>query len=216
MRANQLLLKRVAKFGLILIMGVSMSACSDSWKEEVLLHDGSKIIVERKIVRKGRHELDQRPSFGFQSLMFTMPGAGERVKWEDTYSEELGSASFNPILLAILKGKAYVVATLKGCLSYNKWGRPNPPYVVFRYEDKEWKRISLQELPAEIVKPNLIISSPDEEVRKSGESFITAEMIDRMNQGFSQPEYKAILREPLAKEWCPDTGGPKAPIQPKN
>lgn len=41
------MMRRITKLGLLLMMGVSMSACSKDWKEEVLLHDGKKIIVER-------------------------------------------------------------------------------------------------------------------------------------------------------------------------
>ena len=58
------------------------------------------------------------------------------------------------MLLDIRQGGAYIVANNMGCLSYNKWGRPNPPYVVFKYEGKEWKRIPVHELPAEINRPN--------------------------------------------------------------
>jgi len=50
MRTNHLWLKRITKLGLLLMMGVSM--CADaglfghtmSWKEEVLLHDGSRLL----------------------------------------------------------------------------------------------------------------------------------------------------------------------------
>jgi hypothetical protein len=49
-----------------------MSACADgtSWKEEVLLHDGTKLIVERSVVRKGRHEIGQKPPIGEERLDF--------------------------------------------------------------------------------------------------------------------------------------------------
>lgn len=49
-----------------LVVAVSMSLNADagflgfggySWKEEVLLHDGSKIVVERSVERGGRHEI---------------------------------------------------------------------------------------------------------------------------------------------------------------
>lgn len=203
MNANHRWLKQMAKTGLALTMGVSMSAEAglfgfggDSWKEEALQHDGAKIVVERNVVRKGRHEIGQRPAIGNQSLTFAMPGTGERVKWEDTYSEDVGGGNFSPMLLGVLQGKAYVLASPKGCLSYNKWGRPNPPYVVFRYEGKEWKRIALADLPTEFKLPNLIISSPDDEVEKSGTRFITAELVGRMNQGFGRSEFRSILREP--------------------
>lgn len=202
MKANQPWLTRITKLGFLLMMGASMSAEAglfgfggDSWKEEALQPDGSKIVVERSVARKGRHEIGQRPAIGNQSLTFAMPGTKQQVTWEDTYSEDVGNGNFSPMLLGVLQGKAYVLASPTGCLSYNKWGRPNPPYVVFRYEGKEWKRIALADLPAEFKLPNLIISSPDDEVEKSGKRFITAEMVGRMNQGFGRPEYKTLLRE---------------------
>jgi hypothetical protein len=84
-----------------------------------------------------------------------------------------------------------------GCLSYNKWGRPNPPYVVFQYQNNEWKRIPLQELPGEIKTPNVIVSQPDVEMDRFGKRFITAEMIKKVINGYTQPEFKTILREPV-------------------
>lgn len=203
-RTNHQWLKRITKLGLILMMGVSMSAYSATmnWKEEVLLHDGSKIIVTRTVERGGRHEIGQKPPYKEQSLTFTMPGTNQTITWVDHYSEDIGSASFLPMLVDVYQGSAYLVADTMGCLSYNKWGRPNPPYVIFKYEGKEWKRISLQELPAGIKTPNLIFSMPDIEVEKIGKSFVTAEMIQQIINGYSQPEYKTILREPV-----PNAGG---------
>ncbi|MDK9705274.1 MAG: hypothetical protein OEL20_19285 [Sulfuritalea sp.] len=204
MKGNHRWLRQMPKLGYLLMIGTAMNAEAgflgfggDSWKEEALQPDGAKIVVERNVARKGRHEIGQRPAIGNQSLAFAMPGTGERVKWEDTYSEDVEGGNFSPMLLGVLQGKAYVLTSPTGCLAYNKWGRPNPPYVVFRYEGKEWKRIALADLPAEFKMPNLIISSPDDEVEKSGARFITAEMVGRMNQGFGQAEYKAILREAI-------------------
>jgi hypothetical protein len=42
----------------LMILGGGMSACATggsgtSWKEEVLLHDGGKIVVERSVARHG-------------------------------------------------------------------------------------------------------------------------------------------------------------------
>ena len=206
MRAPHGMLKRIAKLGLLLMMGVSMSACSKDWKEEVLLDDGSKLIVERSVERGGRHEIGQKPPYKEQSLSFTMPGTNQTITWEDHYSEDIGSASFLPMALAVYQGAAYLVADTMGCLSYNKWGRPNPPYVIFKYEGKEWKRISLQELPAEIKTPNLISSMPDIVVERMGKSFVTAEAIQQIVRGYSQPQFKTILREPFGRsdDGCPE------------
>lgn len=47
----------------LLILGCAMSACATggaSWKEEVLLHDGKALVVERTQTYGGRHEIGQR------------------------------------------------------------------------------------------------------------------------------------------------------------
>jgi hypothetical protein len=114
--------------------------------------------------------------------------------------------------LDIFSGTPYLVAYPMGCLSYNKWGRPNPPYVVFQYQSKEWKRIGLEELPAEIKAPNVIFSMPDIKVEEFGKRFITSEMIKGLIDSYQQPEFKTILREPVPHERCPEyPHGPKAP-----
>ena len=210
MRTNLLWLKRIAELGIILMMGVSMSADAGlfgfggtSWKEEVLLHDGSKIIVERSVDRGGRHEIGQRQPIKEQSLSFVLPSTKQRVKWEDNYSKDIGTASFLPMQLEILKDTAYLVASPMGCLSYNKWGRPNPPYVIFKYQGKEWQRIPLQELPAEFKTLNLVFSSPDDAAEQASHGIVSAEKIKELNTGFRQPYFKTILREALPEIDCP-------------
>ena len=201
-------LRNITKFGLFLMMGVSMSACSETmrWKEEVLLHNGGTIIVERSVDRGGRHEIGQQPPVKEESLAFTLPTTNERITWKSEFSADVGFADFQPLLLDIFQGVAYVVTSPVGCLSYNKWGRPNPPYVIFKYQGKAWQRITMQEFPAGLNKLNLIISSPDNEVEKLGKRFLTAEDIQQINSSLTQPEYKTILREALPekriKEMC--------------
>ena len=190
-----------------------MSACAqtgrsgaDSWKEEVLLHDGSKIIVKRTVERGGRSEIGQASPIKQQNLVFILPATNERVIWEDNFTEDVGGANFLPMLLDIHKGAAYLIADPMGILSYNKWGSPNPPYVIFKYQNKAWQRISLQELPSEIKTPNLISSSPDDVAKKFGQGIVPAEVIKRITDGYKQPEYRTILREPLER-WKPRPPG---------
>lgn len=188
---------------LLMFLGGGMSACAmggTSWKEEVLLHDGSAIIVERTAKRHGRHEIGQRPPIGDQSVSFTMPKTNQRVVWKDEFSEDVNGANFNLMLLDMVQGTAYLLATPAGCLSYNKWGRPNPPYVIFKYQGGEWQRISLQELPAEIKRPNMLHASPDDVAEKSAkEGIVTATVIRKEKEEYRQPEYKTIVREALSR-----------------
>lgn len=174
-------------------------ACSNSttWKEEAVQHDGSKIVVKRSMKRGGPHEIGGGGGSVYQSLTFLMPGTGKEVVWEDQRSDDLNTASFSPLALNVVNDATYVVASPAGCLSYNKWGRPNPPYVVFRYQGQEWSRIPLEQLPAAIKSPNLIISSPDEEARKLG-GVISAKAIQQLNAVAQIPQYVGIVREPIA------------------
>lgn len=168
---------------------------AETWKEEALLHDGSKIVVTRTVERGGRHEIGQEPPIKEQSLTFKLPGTNETVTWEDKFSEDVGGAGFLPMLLGIHNGNAYLVVHPMGCMSFNKSSRPNPPYVIFQYHDTAWERITLQELPAELKIPNLIFSSPDREAKRVGQSIVSAEVIATLYASYRQPEYKTILRE---------------------
>ena len=202
--------KLLAALAVGMTLGIGMNANAGlfglggmSWKEEVLLHDGRRIIVERTADRHGRHEIGQRPPIGDQSISFTMPGTNQHVVWKDEYSNNVSGANFNMMLLNIVGDTPYLVVTPAGCLSYNKWGRPNPPYVIFKYLHDEWRRISLEDLPIEIKQPNLLNSSPDDVAgKRSKDGLVSAAVIREENDGFRQPEYRTILREPLL-----DVGG---------
>lgn len=200
MRSGSFSLKQMVNFGVLLMMGTSMSACGNSWKEEVLLHDGKTIVVDRSVKRGGRHEIGQQPPIKEQTLIWDVPGTDQRLTWKSEFSEDVGLADLTPLAVDIVQSVTYVISTPVGCLAYNKWGRPNPPYVVFRRDNDKWQRIALQELPTDIKKPNLIISSPDNHVGMLEFSPLSTERIQRINSSLTQPEYKSILREPVGGE----------------
>lgn len=228
---NRNRLKWIAQCVVLLTMGVSMNADAGlfgiggtSWKEEVLLHDGSKVVAERWQNYGGRHEIGQSPPIKEQTLTVVVPGTKERVTWKSEYGEELGRTNFIPIALHILNGTPYVIAAPHLCLSYNKWGRPNPPYVIFKHDKDEWQRISLQELPIEFKDVNLVVSTKGEEKTLTAESVVAASTVRKLNNDLRQPEYRAILREPLpGSSLCPDWNSPRyispkapLPMKPRN
>ena len=186
---------------LIVILGSGIDAYGflgfggTSWQEEVLLHDGGKIIIDRWVDRGGRHEVGQKPPIKEQHLSFTLPSSREKITWKVVASKEVGNAEISPIMLGIVNETPYLVMKIVGCLAYNKWKRPNPPYIVFRYTNKVWQQIEIQELPSELKVPNLIISSPDVEAQQSGMNPVSAAKIRALNSSLRQPEYKTILRE---------------------
>lgn len=210
------LMRLVTAICLVLILGANMSACAAAstftWKEEVLLHNGSTIIVERTVKRGGRHEIGQEPPIKEQSLTFALPSTNENITWEDGYTEDVGGANFLPMLLDLREDNVYLVVHPMGSLSYGKWGSPNPPYVIFKYQNNRWSRVALPELPSEFIRPNLIFSSPDNEAKKLRQSIVPVEVIKRLYESYRQPEYKTIVRTPLDYgPLRPEHKGPKAP-----
>lgn len=170
---------------------------SVKWREEVLLHDGRKIIVERSQSYGGRHEIGQSGPIKEQDITFVVPGTNKKITWISEYSKDVGRANFELLALHILQNVPYIVTTPRLCLSYNKWGRPNPPYVIFKYHNSEWQRIPFQELPAEFTTLNLTIETKSFEKELVSEELVSAEKVKTLNGRLRQPEYKGILREPL-------------------
>lgn len=210
MRASYLWLKRITKLGLILLTGVSMGASAGlfgfggiGWKEEVLLHDGQKIIVQRSQSYGGRHEIGQTPPIKEQEIAFTLPGTSKAITWKSEYGEDIGRANFKLLALHVLNGTPYIIVSPNLCLSYNKWGRPNPPYVIFKHDGKEWQRITLQELPSEFKEINLVVNTKGEEKIITTQPIVKAEFVKKLNGELEQPEYKTILRVPMKNSRCP-------------
>ena len=61
------LLKAFQSTGAVFALGVGIGACAGlphigptSWKEEALLHDGSRIVVSRSVSRGGRRDVGER------------------------------------------------------------------------------------------------------------------------------------------------------------
>lgn len=209
------LLKAMA---VILMMGAGMSANAGlfglggtSWKEEVLLHDGTKIVVERSQTYRGRHEIGQSTPVGEHTVRFELPATRKQFEWKSEYGEDLGRTNFNLLALHILDGTPYLIVEPNLCLSYNKWGRPNPPYLVFKHDGKAWQRTPLSELPVEFKTINLIVNNGrEEDIQKAAKKlgYVSADGVLEINSSLKQPEYRAILREPLPEkriiEMCGD------------
>ena len=114
---------------LVWTLGVSMNAYGfggDSWKEEVLLHDGSTLIVNRSQSYGGRHEIGQPPPIKEHTITFTLPGSNKIITWTSEYGEDIGRTNFYLLAVHVMNGTPYIVASPNSCLSYNKLGSPNP------------------------------------------------------------------------------------------
>lgn len=208
-------LLRATTRGALLALGLVMglSACvgvagassngGDTWQEEVLLHDGRTIVVERSQTYGGRHEIGQSVPAKEHTIRFKLPNTNNTVTWTSEYGEGLGRTNFNLLALHVKKDTPYLIVEPNLCLSYNKWGRPNPPYLIFKWEANAWNRIEIATLPPEFTTINLIVNnSRIEEILENGKAtgYVPAAYVKVMNGRLPQPEYRSILREPVNYE----------------
>jgi hypothetical protein len=208
MRSVKFLSRLIQFGGAIVCIGVSMSASAGifglgafSWKEEVLLHDGKKIIVERSQRHGGRHEITQSSPVSEHEITFALPKTNKTIKFKSEYSEDVGRVNLNLLALHILNETPYIVAEPNLILAYNKWGRPNPPYVLFTYDGQKWERIKISELPREFSTINLIVNNGNEYriekiINKQG--FIPSDEVVKFNDSLKDAQHREIIREPLA------------------
>ena len=209
MRANYSWQKQIVNIGLFLMMGVSMSACATStftWREEVLLHDGKKIVVERTDIYDSsmRHEIGQGPPLAEHKTTFTIPGTNQTVIWKSDNRSPSAPDYLHLLVLDFVDGVPYVATTTGRCATYNKWGRPNPPYVFFKYVG-EWKRIALEEF-SEKLKINVIVTGRKKDNPKISEvdqkfGFVPAETVADINgEPGRSKHYYSILRTTIKNE----------------
>ena len=191
---------------LLMMLETGLSACAtgllggDRWKEEALQYDGGTVVVERLQSYGGRGEIGQGTPISEYRLAFALPGSGQTIEWESGYSQDVGRANLHPLALHVLKGTPYVITEPNLCLAYNKWGRPNPPYVIFKYDGKQWHRIPIEQLPPEFKEMNLVNDTKGDAKRLVQASLVTPEEIKQFNWDLKQPELKVILRMPMSKQ----------------
>lgn len=186
---------------LLLVATLSLMACSGlpgigqsmSWREEVMLHDGRIAIAERHYNLGGYSTLASTDRTAVsQTINFTVPSLKQRIVWETDFRDSVPEPnSLNLLLFDVVNGVPYIATYPAGCIAYNKWQRPNPPYVLFKQEQGEWKRISMTEFPAALKKVNVSVGRPAAELLKP---YYTVEGVNERNY-YLEPKYKSILRE---------------------
>jgi hypothetical protein len=211
----------------LMILGGGMSACAmgdkTSWKEEVMLHDGTKIVVERTQTYGGYAEpASTERDVAKEEWVFRTPGSGEKVVWKSDFRRPPEGDSLMLLQINFLDGVPYVATSPAGCLSYNHWKRPNPPYVFFKYEGKAWLQIPLSAFPIGFKNSNVAVGIPDKANRGG---LLTVDTIKEENR-LLEPYLREIVRAPLKPGSvgvsCPELvrieggwaspGGAKSPI----
>ncbi len=183
----------------VLALAVPLSgvAAGPAWKEEVVMFDGAKVVVEREVIHG--HLLDQE----FSDIRHGPPVKGNRLRVplaEGGWSVSWEAMGLNPQAIGRVGGTWYLAATPMLCGDYDNWGRPVPPYVFFRYVGKEWQRIGLEEFPAEIGRRNLTYAGSYDHQQAAATGFISADKAKLLNTRL--PDYiNNIYRSGTVYEW---------------
>ncbi len=170
-----------------------------SWKEEVLLHDGRTLIVERSQIYGGYPTIESREREVLnEEWTFRTPDGERKIVWKSDFRRPPEGDSLMLLQLNFLDGVPYVAATPAGCLAYNHWKRPNPPYVFFKYDGKAWKQIPLAEFPAVFMESNVVVGGRMNPEKQSGTT-LSVSTIKEENR-LLEPYLRTILREPLSAQ----------------
>lgn len=180
---------------------------SMTWREEVKLHDGRTILVERtqSFDGGGLREIGQGAPLGLEVLEFET-AQGKAVHWKSDYGRGYQD-NLAPLVLDVVDSVAYLITYPTRCHAYNKWKRPNPPYVFFRYEGNTWQRIAIDEVPRVMERTNLSLAGSQSDVnrlvRETGtKGYVSAKQIQERQRDMT-PE-SAYLRQIV---WQPTKGG---------
>jgi hypothetical protein len=146
---QKLLLKLTLTLGCLM----TLSACTDikTWQEEVKLNDGRVIVVTQK------RRCDSAYTGG------NMASCIERESWLTVKLPETNNQDvewhehLKPKILNIHKGQLYIVGTPATQVEYRFYGKPEPFYLCFRFQNGKWNRIPLSELPHEVYDTNLVL-----------------------------------------------------------
>lgn len=103
-----------------------------SWKEEVVLPDGRKIIVKQR--------RDFIEGYGTRKtwLTFSLPEMGGEQTWEQW---------LYPTMIGVADGKVYVVGRPRGSKQFSIYSHPKYVYVAYRWHNNKFERIPFLQVP---------------------------------------------------------------------
>ena len=139
MKTHNTLFKQIAKLGLLLMVGLSMTACgasSEKWKEEVQLSDGKVIVVERELIREGGGDewANNRSLSKPKEYRIQFSDSNDSKKMIEWHSTKKSPATWPeiPLILDVISGQFVVFSSLAkagGCQVYNKYLYQNGTWV---------------------------------------------------------------------------------------
>lgn len=147
-------LKKCISWGVMMGIFALLGGCNSTftWQEEVKLSDGRVITVTQKRRYEGAYNGQNYGVIPREAwLTFRLPEFGNQdITWHE---------NLKPWILNLHEGKLYVVGWPPTRLEFDLYGKQRPPYIGFLYENGQWRRITLTEIPDAIYDTNLWIEN---------------------------------------------------------
>jgi hypothetical protein len=197
------------------------------WSEDVVLHDGRRIRVERTVSFTFKHSIGDAGS-GFSvsknklsnhHLQFKNPDTGRLIDWQ-------GDPLFTPVLLDLIDGTPYLVLSARPTKETERiYGCTELPFIYLQYDTKsqtKWRTVPENQAPSSLKIANLSVADENklkdhisaEEVQetivnkeKSSARFIQREI--PRDYGEWRYQYKNSYRNERRRDDCRP---PRAPL----
>lgn len=175
------------------ILALLLSSCLDGrktveWKQEVPLHDGRVIVLERISKQTGTLFPENVGLEYEQTLTFVHPDTQERIRW--TLPKGL-----QPAALEFERGVPYYLLKVYTVADYNAWECPNPPWLLYRHDQGSWQRVPFEQLPEKVVKRNVV------EMQKVVKKYLDDGYLSRQEQEeFWNRDHHRRLLHPISRE----------------
>jgi len=158
------MLKQLARLVLILVGFTALPGCARdagfrTWQEEVKLNDGRVIVVTQKRRCESAYTgAEMAPCISRETwLTIKLPEFGDK---EIVWNEKL-----KPMVVNVHQGQLYVVGRPPTGREFDLYGKPQPPYIAYRWKEGIWERMPLVEIPEAIYDANMIIDLPPKETK---------------------------------------------------
>lgn len=122
-----------------------------NWTEEVRLPSGAALQLKRSAEFEGPHAMGDTATESMQRLEFKNPFNGERVVWEN-FQEQ---GALNTIALWLNQGRPRLLTSPAYSNDLYKFDCPNPPYLLYEYQDGRWTSVPLTSIGRDIVRANM-------------------------------------------------------------
>lgn len=174
----------------LLIVGLSSCGRRLDWTQDAQLHDGRTLVLERLSEFGPSFPGNSGLEIG-QTISFRHPDTGERISWRIP-------DGLQPAMIDFEGGVPYYLLTEYTVSDYNKWGCPNPPYLVYRYEQGKWVRITFEALPEPFLNRNLVGISKEIRGLKDGGHVSVYGLENHWNEYPKAVNIRQISREKIS------------------